>query len=164
MEDLIYLDNGATSFPKPEAVYTFMDKFYRNNGVSPGRSGYDLSIETGNIIEDARKTMAAYFNGRDPNRLIFSANSTDALNLAINGLLEPGDHVITTTLEHNAVLRPLYHMSLYNNVEVDYVPFDENGFVNPEDFASKFKSNTRLVVVNHGSNVIVINQITKQVS
>ncbi len=163
MEDLIYMDNGATSFPKPEAVYTFMDKFYRNNGVSPGRSGYDLSIETGNIIEDARKTMAAYFNGRDANRLIFSANSTDALNLAINGLLSPGDHVITTTIEHNAVLRPLYHMSLYNNVEVDYLPFDEKGFVNPEDFASKFKSNTRLVIVNHGSNVIGTVQPLKEI-
>jgi len=163
MGDLIYLDNGATSFPKPEAVYAFMDKFYRNNGVSPGRSGYDLSIETGNIIEDVRKTMTSYFNGKDPNRLIFSANSTDALNLAINGLLSPGDHVITTTLEHNAVLRPLYHMSLYNDVEVDYIPFDEKGFVNPEDFVSKFKSNTRLVVVNHGSNVIGTVQPLKEI-
>jgi cysteine desulfurase/selenocysteine lyase len=163
MEDLIYLDNGATSFPKPEAVYAFMDKFYRNNGVSPGRSGYDLSIETGNIIENARKTMAAYFNGRDPNRLIFSANATDALNLAINGLLTEGDHVITTTLEHNAVLRPLHHMSVYNNVEVDHIPFDNHGFVNPKDFASKFKSNTRLVVVNHGSNVIGTVQPLKEI-
>ncbi len=163
MEDLIYLDNGATSFPKPEAVYAFMDTFYRNNGVSPGRSGYDLAIETGNIIQDVRKTMTSYFNGKDPNRLIFSANSTDALNLAINGLLSPGDHVITTTLEHNAVLRPLYHMSLYNDVEVDYVSFDEKGFVNPEDFMSKFKSNTRLVVVNHGSNVIGTVQPLKEI-
>jgi len=163
MEDLIYLDNGATSFPKPEAVYTFMDQFYRNNGVSPGRSGYDLSIETGNIIEDTRKTMAAYFNGRDPNRLIFTANSTDALNLAINGLLSPGDHVITTTLEHNAVLRPLHHMTVYNDVEVDYLPFDKNGVINPKDFVSKFKTNTRLVVVNHGSNVIGTVQPLKEI-
>lgn len=163
MEDLIYLDNGATSFPKPEAVYAFMDKFYRNNGVSPGRSGYDLSIETGNIIEQARKAMAAYFNGKDSNRLIFSANSTDGLNLAINGLLSPGDHVITTTLEHNAVLRPLHHMTVYKNVEVDYIPFDEKGFVNPEDFVAKFKSNTRLVVVNHGSNVIGTVQPLKEI-
>jgi len=154
MENLIYLDNGATSFPKPETVYAFMDKFYRHHGVSPGRSGYDLSIETGNIIENTRKAMTQYFNGSDPNRLIFSLNSTDALNIAISGLLKPGDHVITTRLEHNAVLRPLYHQSLYNNVDVDHIPFDGKGFVNPDDFISRFKRNTRLVVVNHGSNVI----------
>ncbi len=154
MKDLIYLDNGATSFPKPEAVYAFMDDFYRNHGVSPGRSGYDLSIETGNIVENTRKALTDYFNGSDHNRLVFSANSTDALNLAICGLLEPGDHVITTTLEHNAVLRPLYHMSLYNGVEVDYVPFDQNGFVHPSEIKLKIQENTKLVVVNHGSNVI----------
>jgi cysteine desulfurase family protein len=154
MQDLIYLDNGATSFPKPEAVYAFMDEFYRNNGVSPGRSGYDLAIETGNIVENARKALTNYFNGTDPNRLVFSANSTDALNLAICGLLEPGDHVITTTLEHNAVLRPLYHMSLYNGVEVDYVSFDDKGFIQPSEIERKIQENTKLVVVNHGSNVI----------
>jgi len=154
MQDLIYLDNGATSFPKPEAVYAFMDEFYRNNGVSPGRSGYDLAIETGNIVENARKALTDYFNGTDPNRLVFSANSTDALNLAICGLLEPGDHVITTTLEHNAVLRPLYHMSLYNGVEVDYVSFDDKGFIQPSEIDRKIQENTKLVVVNHGSNVI----------
>lgn len=154
MKDLIYLDNGATSFPKPEAVYAFMDDFYRNHGVSPGRSGYDLSIETGNIVENTRKALTDYFNGSDHNRLVFSANSTDGLNLAICGLLEPGDHVITTTLEHNAVLRPLYHMSLYNGVEVDYVPFDQNGFVHPSEIKLKIQENTKLVVVNHGSNVI----------
>lgn len=163
MEDLIYLDNGATSFPKPENVYRFMDRFYRNHGVSPGRSGYDLSIETGNVVEDTRKAMSQYFNGDDPNRLVFSMNSTDALNLAISGLLNPGDHVITTRLEHNAVLRPLYHQSKYNNVEVDYVPFDENGFVHPEDIADRFKSNTRLVVVNHASNVIGTVQPVKEI-
>lgn len=154
MDDLIYLDNAATSFPKPETVYTFMDNFHRNKGVNPGRSGYDRAIEAGNIIENTRKMLTRYFNGTDPKRLIFSLNSTDALNLAISGLLKSGDHVITTNAEHNAVLRPLYHQSLYNGVEVDYLPFDKNGFVDPDDFIPKFKKNTRLVVVNHGSNVI----------
>ena len=154
MDQIIYLDNGATSFPKPDSVYTSMDRFYRQNGVSPGRSGYDLSIETGNVVEDTRKMMTKYFNGNDPDRLIFSLNSTDALNLAINGLVSPGDHVITTCLEHNAVLRPLYHQSVYNAVTVDYVPFDGSGFVHPEDFIPRFKPRTKLVVVNHASNVI----------
>lgn len=160
---MIYLDNGATSFPKPESVYAFMDEFFRSHGVSPGRSGYDLSIETGNIIEDARKALTRLFNGNDPKRLIFSLNSTDALNLAISGLLKPGDHVITTRIEHNAVLRPLYHASVYHQAEVDYIPFDGKGFVNPDDFKSKFKKNTRLVVVNHGSNVIGTIQPVKEI-
>ncbi|MCK5312795.1 MAG: aminotransferase class V-fold PLP-dependent enzyme [Desulfobacteraceae bacterium] len=163
MDDLIYLDNGATSFPKPEEVYAYMDSFYRNNGVNPGRSGYDLSIETGNVIEDTRKMMTKYFNGKDHNRLIFSLNSTDALNLAISGLLESGDHVITTTLEHNSVLRPLYHLSQNKGVEVDYIPFDQNGFVNPDDFAAKFKNNTKLVVLNHASNVLGTIQPAKEI-
>ena len=154
MEDLIYLDNGATSFPKPEGVYAFMDQFYRNNGASPGRSGYDLSIETGNIVEDTRRRLTQYINGSDPNRLIFSANSTDALNLAIHGILGPGDHVITTHLEHNAVLRPLHHQSEDNGVEVTYLPFDGNGFIHPDQVGEALKPNTKLVAVNHASNVI----------
>ncbi len=85
--NIIYLDNGATSFPKPEEVYRFMDHFYRNYGVNPGRSGYDLCLEAGNLVEETRKMLTEFFNGYDPNRLCFSYNSTDALNLAIFGLL-----------------------------------------------------------------------------
>ena len=154
MENLIYLDNGATSYPKPEEVYTFMDSFYRNFGVNPGRSGYDLCMETGALVDTTRKMMTGLFNGVDPNRLCFSYNSTDALNLIIFGMLKPGDHAITTMLEHNSVLRPLYHQNKLNGVEVDYVPFDAKGFVDPEDIKQKIRANTRLVIVNHASNVI----------
>jgi len=154
MENLIYLDNGATSYPKPDEVYTFMDSFYRNFGVNAGRSGYDLCLEAGAMVDTTRKMLAGFFNGSDPNRLCFSYNSTDALNLIIFGLLEKGDHAITTTLEHNSVLRPLYHQSKLNGVAVDYVPFDTNGFVDPDDIRKKIKANTRLVIVNHASNVI----------
>ena len=154
MDDLIYLDNAATSFPKPEAVYAFMDHFYRKFGVNPGRSGFDLCVEAGDILEGTRKSLASFFGGRDPNRLVFSYNSTDALNIAIFGLLESGDHAISTTLEHNSVLRPLYHLSEDDGVEVDHVPFDAAGFVDPDDFKKRFRKNTRLVVVNHASNVI----------
>ncbi len=154
MNDLIYLDNGATSYPKPDQVYTFMDSFYRNFGVNPGRSGYDLCMETGALVDNTRKMLAAFFNGADPDRLCFSYNSTDALNLIIFGLLEKGDHAVTTTLEHNSVLRPLYHQSKLNGVEVDHVPFDADGFVDPDDIRKKIKANTRLVIVNHASNVI----------
>ncbi len=154
MENLIYLDNGATSFPKPDEVYTFMDSFYRSFGVNPGRSGYDLCMETGELVDRTRNLLTDLFNGNDPNRLCFSYNSTDALNLIIFGMLKQGDHAITTTLEHNSVLRPLYHQSKFNGVEIDYVPFDANGFVDPDDIKKKIKANTRLVIVNHASNVI----------
>ena len=127
MSKMIFLDNGATSFPKPEEVYSYMDYFFRNYGVNPGRSGYDLCMETGLVVEETRKMLTGFFNGTDPNRLCFGYNSTDALNLIIFGLLKPGDHAITTTLEHNSVLRPLYHLSL-QGVEVDYAPFDGDGF------------------------------------
>jgi len=163
MDKLIYLDNGATSFPKPDEVYTFMDQFYRNFGVNPGRSGYDLCMETGEIVENTRKMMASLFNGKDPNRLCFSYNSTDALNLIINGMLSEGDHAVTTTLEHNSVLRPLYHLYKFNGVEVDYIPFDSKGFVDPDDFPKKFKKNTKLVIINHASNVIGTIQPLKEI-
>ena len=155
MDKLIYLDNGATTFPKPEEVYVSMDQFYRQYGVNPGRSGYDLCLVAGSILEETRQLLTKFFNGgSDPNRLIFAYNATDALNLAIFGLLKDGDHAITTNVEHNSVLRPLYHLYKYNNVELDYVPFDCGGFVDPDDFAKRIKKNTRLVAVNHGSNVI----------
>ncbi len=164
MEKLIYLDNGATSFPKPEEVYTFMDTFYRNFGVNPGRSGYDMCMEAGEIVEDTRKMLTQFFNGgTDTNRLCFSYNSTDALNLIIFGLLGKGDHAITTTLEHNSVLRPLYHLSQDEGVEVDYVDFNEKGFIDPDDIKKKFKKNTKLVIVNHASNVIGTVQPIKEI-
>ena len=163
MDKLIYLDYGATSFPKPDEVYEQMDSFYRSYGVNPGRSGYDMCMMAGNMVEKTRKQMTAFFNGTDYNRLIFTLNATDALNLAIFGMLEKGDHAITTTIEHNSVLRPLYHLATRNGVEVDHIPFDDKGFVHPDDFAKKIKKNTRLVAVNHGSNVIGTVQPIKEI-
>ena len=163
MDKLIFLDNGATSFPKPEEVYTFMDHFYRNFGVNPGRSGYDLCMEAEELVEKTRDMLTKYFNGKDPNRLCFSYNSTDALNLIINGMLEEGDHAVSTTIEHNSVLRPLYHLYKYKGVEVDHIPFDRKGFVDPDDFPKKIKKNTKLVIVNHASNVIGTIQPVKEI-
>jgi len=163
MSKFIYLDSGATSFPKPEEVYTYMDQFYRKFGVNPGRSGYDICMEAGEVVEDTRKTLTEFFNGTDPNRLCFSYNSTDALNLIIFGMLEKGDHAITSTIEHNSVLRPLYHLEKFGGVEVNYIPFNEKGFVNPDDFKKRFKDNTRLVIVNHVSNVIGTIQPVKEI-
>ena len=163
MSNLIYLDNGATSYPKPEEVYKYMDYFYRKFGVNPGRSGFDLCMEAGEVVENTRKMLTKFFNGKDPNRLCFSYNATDALNLIIFGILEDGDHAITTTIEHNSVLRPLYHLNKFKNVEVDYIPFDNNGFVDPDDFPKKFKKNTKLVIINHASNVIGTIQPVKEI-
>jgi cysteine desulfurase family protein len=162
MSELIYLDNGATSFPKPEDVYVFMDRYYRQFGVNPGRSGYDLCMEAGEVVEETRQMLTEFFNGEDPNRLCFSYNSTDALNIIIFGMLQKGDHAISTTIEHNSVLRPLYHLS-QKGVEVDYIPFDDRGFVHPDDFEDKLKANTKLVIVNHASNVIGTIQPIKEI-
>jgi len=163
MKELIYLDNGATSFPKPEEVYKFMDHFYRNFGVNPGRSGYDICLESGEVVENTRKLITDLFNGKDFNRLCFSYNSTDALNLIIFGMLEEGDHVVTTNLEHNSVLRPIYHLYKFNGVEVDYIKADSKGFVDPNEFPKKFKKNTKLVIINHASNVLGTIQPIKEI-
>ncbi|MDO9172377.1 MAG: aminotransferase class V-fold PLP-dependent enzyme [bacterium] len=151
--DLIYLDNGATSFPKPEAVYRYMDAFYRRYGVNPGRSGYDLCIESGELVEDTRRLLAGFFGGKHPERLVFGYNATDALNLAIYGLLAPGDHAVTTHLEHNSSLRPLWDLQ-QRGVEVDWVDFDDRGYVDPGEVVARLRPHTRAVVINHGSNVI----------
>jgi cysteine desulfurase / selenocysteine lyase len=151
---MIYLDNSATSFPKPEVVYQFMCDFYRNHGVSPGRSGFDAAIETEEMVHATRKLLTGFFNGDDPNRLTFSYNASDSLNMIIQGLAEPGDHVITTFLEHNSVLRPLHHLELAGMIEVTYIPFDLDGYIDPDDVRKAIRKNTKMVVMNHCSNVI----------
>ena len=154
MSNLIYLDNSATTFPKPDAVYDFMCDFYRKHGVNPGRSGFDAAIETEEVVMNTRKMLTGLFHGTDPNRLTFSYNASDSLNMILQGIPEPGDHVITTMLEHNSVLRPLHHLREAGIIEVTYIPFDGNGYVDPEDFRKALRPNTRMVVVNHCSNVI----------
>lgn len=155
MSKLIYLDNSATSFPKPDVVYDFMHSFYKKHGVNPGRSGFDAAIETEEVVSNTRKMLTNLFNGGgDHNRLTFSYNATDSLNLILQGLAENGDHVVTTMLEHNSVLRPLYHMEMDGRIEVTYLPFDESGYVHPDDVKKAIRKNTKMVVLNHCSNVI----------
>lgn len=154
MDGLIYLDNSATSFPKPQVVYDFMKEFYQSHGVSPGRSGFDKALEAEEVVHSTRKLLTDLFNGTDPNRLTFSYNATDSLNRIIQGMISKGDHVITTNLEHNSVLRPLYHRKHEGDIEVTYIPFDSRGYIDPEDVRKAFRKNTRLVIVNHSSNII----------
>jgi cysteine desulfurase family protein len=131
-----------------------MDTFYRKNGVNPGRSGFDAPLETEEIVQGTRKLLADLFNGDDPNRLTFSYNASDSLNMIIQGLAERGDHIVTTMLEHNSVLRPLHHLSLEGIAEITHVPFDSHGYVQPDDIRQAIRKNTKMVVVNHCSNVI----------
>ncbi|TFH50636.1 MAG: aminotransferase class V-fold PLP-dependent enzyme [Lysobacterales bacterium] len=155
MRDNYYFDNAATSWPKPEVVYTTMDQFFRNFGVNPGRAGHELAVEAEKMIEETRRLLAAFFDyGGDPHRVVFTQNATDSLNIAFFGLLESGDHVVTTRLEHNSVLRPLAHLSRDNGVEVTYVERDGQGYVDPDNIRSAITAKTRMVVVNHASNVL----------
>jgi cysteine desulfurase / selenocysteine lyase len=154
MQDLIYLDNAATTFPKPKEVYDFMHDFYQASGANPGRSGHDMALESERIVNRTRKMLCELFNGTDPNRLTFSYNASDSLNIIINGMLSKGDHVVTSCLEHNSVLRPLYHKEQDGFIEVTYIPFDRAGYIHPEDIKEKIKSNTKMVMLNHASNVL----------
>jgi cysteine desulfurase/selenocysteine lyase len=164
-ERLIYFDNAATAWPKPESVYKFTDEFYRTHGVNPGRSGYDLAIEAGAMLDKTRKRLTKFFGGDEdaPSRLVFGYNVTDMLNLAIPGLVTRGDHIITTNLEHNSVIRPVNHMVRDHGAEATYVPFNAQGFVEPDAIRKAIRPNTRLIIVNHGSNVIGTVQPLKEI-
>ena len=151
---LIYLDNAATTCPKPPQVLEAMALWYREYAVSPGRGSYDLAVQAGDLVDQARRKLARLFGAPDPDRVVFAANATDALNLVFNGLLRPGDHVLSTRLEHNSVLRPLHHFRERGWISFDLLPFDGRGLVDPDDLRRGLKPNTRAVVVNHASNVV----------
>ena len=155
MKEHYYFDNAATTWPKPETVYTTMDRFFRNYGVNPGRAGHELAVEAEKMIGETRRMLAAFFNyNGDPNRVVFTQNATDSLNIALFGLLAEGDHVVTTRLEHNSVLRPLNHLQRDHGVSVTYVARDAQGYVDPEAIRKAITPQTKLIVVNHGSNVL----------
>lgn len=164
-ERLIYFDNAATVWPKPESVYKFMDEFFRTHGVNPGRSGYDLAVEAGSMLDSTRKRLTKFFGGDEdvPSRLVFGYNVTDALNLAIPGLVAKGDHIITTNLEHNSVIRPVNHMVRDYGAEATFVPFNSQGFVEPDAIRKAIRPSTRVVIVNHGSNVLGTVQPVKEI-
>jgi cysteine desulfurase family protein len=150
---MIYFDNAATSFPKPKEVGQAMMYFLEKIGATPGRSSHRLSIESARILYQARESLAELFNVDDPLRIIFTLNVTEALNLALKGLLRPGDQVITSSMEHNSVMRPLRELEK-RGVEVKVVPCSSQGVLDPVDLERGIKKNTKLIVLNHGSNVI----------
>jgi cysteine desulfurase family protein len=152
--ELIYLDNAATTFPKPASVLNRMVETYLEMGVSPGRGSYDLAVEAEELVNSIRLKLANFFGAPDPNRVIFTSNATDALNLILQGMLKPGDHVVSTQLEHNSVLRPLNHMHMKGIIEYDLIPFDGKGFIDPGDIVNAIRPNTKLVIMCHASNVL----------
>lgn len=149
---LIYLDNAATSWPKPSQVTEAMVHFMRDVGANPGRSAHRLSIAAARIIYQTREALAQLFNIADPLRIVFGPNATEALNLALRGLLRPGDHVITSSMEHNSVMRPLRALER-EGVEVTVVPCSPQGFLDPADVEAAIKPNTKMIALNHASNV-----------
>lgn len=153
IENRIYLDNAATSWPKPPAVYEAVDHYLREVGAPSGRSGYRDALDANRIVEQARERVAGLIGAADPRRIIFGFSGTDVLNLAILGLVRPGDHVVTTVCEHNSVLRPLRALRETADVDVTYVACDGQGVVSPDDIRATLRPDTRLVAILHSSNV-----------
>jgi cysteine desulfurase family protein len=149
---MIYLDNAATSWPKPPEVVKAMVEFLERLGGNPGRSGHQLSVAAGRVVYEAREAVAELFGVPDPLRVIFAQNATHAINLALQGLLRPGDRVVTTSVEHNAVMRPLRALE-QEGVRLTQIPCGSDGSLDPEDARRTIPPGTRLVAVTHANNV-----------
>ncbi len=151
---MIYLDNAATSFPKPEEVYQALDHFARSELANPGRAGHKMALAAERALDDARHLLNQFFGGKGPERWAFTLNGTDALNMAFKGVLNDGDHVVTTDLEHNSVSRPLRAMELAGRITLTRVRPDGGGTVDPDDVRRAIIPKTRLVAMTHASNVL----------
>lgn len=151
---MIYLDNAATSFPKPEAVYTAMDRFARTSLANPGRAGHKMALASEHALDDARHRLNRFLNGEGPERFAFAFNCTDALNMAFKGTLQAGDHVITTDLEHNSISRPLVTLAENGLIELTRLPTDGGGTIDPDAIAKAITPKTKLVALTHASNVL----------
>lgn len=151
---MIYLDNAATSFPKPEAVYQALDAFARHDLANPGRAGHKMALAAEHALDDCRHLLNQLLHGEGPERFIFTLNCTDALNMAFKGVLKDGDHVITTDLEHNSVSRPLRAMELSGKITLTRIAADAGGTVEPDAIKKAITPKTRLIAQTHASNVL----------
>ncbi len=142
--DMIYFDNAATTWPKPEAVYKAVDYFMREQGANSDRTGHRMALAAGQIIAETRSLVAKLFNVIEPSQVIFTLNTTEALNLGIKGLLKPGDHVISSSLEHNSVVRPLETLRKLG-IEVTKLPTSASSGVLPIQVEEAIKGNTKLI-------------------
>lgn len=151
--DSIYLDNAATSFPKPECVYAAVDDYNRNSGRAVGRGATDAGQALQQIVDRCRLRAAQLLGAKSRDQIVFTFNCTDSLNMILHGVLKPGDHVVTSMAEHNSVLRPLRQLERLQNVGLSIVDVDEFGFIDPAAVKASIRPETRLVVVQHASNV-----------
>jgi cysteine desulfurase family protein len=149
---MTYLDNAATSWPKPPAVPAAMRGMIEHAGGNPGRSGHRLAMKAGETVYACRENLASLFGVSDPLRICFTSNATESLNLAIKGSLEPGDHVVFSAMEHNSVWRPLRELERCG-VRISMVPAGANGIVHCDSIVSQLRRDTRLIVLIHASNV-----------
>src|SRR5437773_7585509 len=150
---MIYLDNAATRFPKPEAAYQALVRFARQDLANPGRAGHKMALAAERALDDARHLLNQLLHGEAPERFVFTLNCTDALNMAFKGVLAEGDHVITTDLEHNSVSRPLRQMQLDGRISLTRIQADASGTIDAEDIRKAITPRTRLVALTHASNV-----------
>ncbi len=150
----IYFDNAATSWPKPEEVYEAAGKVLRYSGSNPGRSAHTRSIQAERIVFEARERAASFLGAEFPEEIIFTLNATDSLNMAIKGVLEQGDHVIYTSMEHNSVLRPLGSQKEGGGITTTMVSPDADGFLEVEKVAEAIKPETKMIICTHASNII----------
>ncbi len=161
---MIYLDNAATTFPKPDSVLRTVSGIMERLCANPGRSGHRMSLAAGRIVVNCRETLAQFLNVEDPERIIFCFNCTDAINLALHGFLQAGDHVLATSLDHNASLRPLYGMMRRGMISLDVLEPGPNGYVTESQVRHAIQSNTRLMVCVHASNVTGMVQPVAEIS
>lgn len=152
--NLIYLDNSATSWPKPPEVIEAVRAFMEYPGSSPSRGSHRMSVEAGRMAYECREEIAGFFGLKDPLKVVFTLNATESINTVLFGLLDPGDHVVTTSLEHNAVMRPLNYLREIKSVEYTALQASEKGEIDPRDFEKAINKNTKMFIVNHCSNVI----------
>lgn len=149
---MIYLDNAATTFPKPERVYHAIDNCLRTYGANPGRSGHKFALTAAREIYKTRELAADFFGIKDPLQIVFTSNATESLNLAMKGVLKDGDHVITTSMEHNSVIRPLNALQ-ENGITYSIAKCNNMGMLEPQEIESAIWENTRMIAVTHASNV-----------
>jgi len=151
---VVYLDNAATTWPKPESVYNTVYRFMQSSCANPGRSAHQMARASSSAVMKTREALAALFNIQNPLDIAFTANATQALNMAIQGVLREGDHVVTTAMEHNSVLRPLCHLKRSGLIDYTVVmPYDSCGHISPSAIADAIRSNTRLIILSSASNV-----------
>lgn len=154
MDPIVYLDHAATSWPKPPEVFEAMRKAMEEAAANPGRGSHRMAVKASRVLYGTRRTLADLFGVKNPNDIALTSNTTEALNLAIKGYLREGDHVIATMIEHNSVRRPLEYLKRTRGVQVDYIPVDEEGQLDVQLIEGAFRSNTRLVVCSHSSNLL----------